>query len=50
MKATLSSDDEYEVLSAGAAIVSAAGGKVSLENIQSDFRVDAKFSNNSIEQ
>ena len=36
-------------VAAGAAIVVAAGGKVSLENIQSDFRVDAKFSNNTIE-
>lgn len=37
-------------VAAGAAIVGAAGGKVSLKNIQSDFRVDAKFSNNTIEQ
>jgi myo-inositol-1(or 4)-monophosphatase len=37
-------------VAAGAAIVRAAGGKVSLESIQSDFRVDAKFSNNTIEQ
>jgi myo-inositol-1(or 4)-monophosphatase len=37
-------------VAAGAAIVRAAGGKVSLENLQSDFRVDAKFSNNTIEQ
>jgi myo-inositol-1(or 4)-monophosphatase len=37
-------------VAAGAAIVSAAGGEASLENIQADFRVDAKFSNNTIEQ
>jgi len=37
-------------VAAGAAIVGAAGGKVSLENIQPDYRVDAKFSNNIIEQ
>jgi myo-inositol-1(or 4)-monophosphatase len=37
-------------VAAGAAIVKAAGGKVSLENIQADYRVDAKFSNNVIEQ
>ena len=37
-------------VAAGAAIVGAAGGKISLKNFQSDFRVDAKFSNNTIEQ
>jgi myo-inositol-1(or 4)-monophosphatase len=37
-------------IAAGAAIVIAAGGEASLENIQADFRVDAKFSNNTIEQ
>lgn len=37
-------------VAAGAAIVQAAGGKVSLENLQSDYRVDAKFSNQKIDQ
>ena len=37
-------------VAAGAAIVSAAGGRISLENIQADYRVDAKFSNYTIEQ
>ena len=37
-------------VAAGAAIVDAAGGKVSLKNLQSDYRIDAKFSNNKIEQ
>jgi myo-inositol-1(or 4)-monophosphatase len=32
-------------IAAGAAIVSAAGGVVSIENFQPDFRVDVKFSN-----
>ena len=35
-------------VAAGAAIVSAAGGKASITNFQSDYRVDAKFSNNLI--
>jgi len=37
-------------VAAGAAIVKCSWRKVSLENIQADFRVDAKFSNNTIEQ
>jgi myo-inositol-1(or 4)-monophosphatase len=37
-------------IAAGAAIVSAAGGIVSISNLQSDYRVDAKFSNNQIEE
>tara|TARA_Y100000022_G_scaffold191569_1_gene192836 strand:+ start:542 stop:1285 length:744 start_codon:yes stop_codon:yes gene_type:complete len=37
-------------VAAGAAIVIAAGGKVSITNLQSDYRVDAKFSNNQIEK
>ena len=36
-------------VAAGAAIVIAAGGQVSMTNLQSDYRVDAKFSNNQIE-
>jgi myo-inositol-1(or 4)-monophosphatase len=36
-------------IAAGAAIVNSAGGKVSITNLQSDYRVDAKFSNNQIE-
>jgi myo-inositol-1(or 4)-monophosphatase len=36
-------------IAAGAAIVKAAGGKVSIENFQSDYRVDAKFTNYNIE-
>ena len=35
-------------IAAGAAIVKAAGGKVSIQNLTSDFRVDAKFTNNNI--
>ena len=35
-------------IAAGAAIVSAAGGIVSIENFQSDFRVDVKFSNTEL--
>ena len=35
-------------IAAGAAIVSAAGGIASISNLQSDYRVDAKFSNNQI--
>ena len=37
-------------VAAGAAIVNSAGGKMSLKNLQSDFRVDAKFSNKKIEE
>ena len=37
-------------IAAGAAIVEAAGGKVSISNHQSDFRVDAYFTNNSLEK
>ena len=37
-------------VAAGAAIVNSAGGKVSLNNLQIDYRVDAKFSNQKIEQ
>jgi myo-inositol-1(or 4)-monophosphatase len=37
-------------VAAGAAIVSAAGGKASITNLQSDYRVDAQFSNNQIEE
>tara|TARA_B100001559_G_C16476504_1_gene611652 strand:+ start:1174 stop:1917 length:744 start_codon:yes stop_codon:yes gene_type:complete len=37
-------------IAAGAAIVSAAGGIASISNLQSDYRVDAKFSNNQIEE
>ena len=37
-------------VAAGAAIVNSAGGKASLNNLQSDYRVDAKFSNQKIEQ
>ncbi len=36
-------------VAAGAAIVNSAGGMVSIKNLQSDFRIDAKFSNNQIE-
>jgi len=35
-------------IAAGAAIVKAAGGKVSIQNLTSDFRVDAKLTNNNI--
>jgi myo-inositol-1(or 4)-monophosphatase len=35
-------------VAAGAAIVDAAGGKVSLQNLKADYRVDAFFSNNKI--
>ena len=35
-------------IAAGAAIVKAAGGKVLIQNLTSDFRVDAKFTNNNI--
>ena len=37
-------------IAAGAAIVIAAGGKISITNLQSDYRLDAKFSNNQIEE
>ena len=37
-------------VAAGAAIVEAAGGKASLKNLQLDYRVDAKFSNQKIDQ
>jgi myo-inositol-1(or 4)-monophosphatase len=36
-------------IAAGAAIVEAAGGKISISNLQSDYRVDARFSNKNIE-
>ena len=35
-------------IAAGASIVSSAGGKVSISNLQPDYRVDAMFSNNQI--
>jgi myo-inositol-1(or 4)-monophosphatase len=37
-------------IAAGAAIVEAAGGKVSISNYQPDFRVDAYFANNNLEK
>ncbi len=37
-------------IAAGSAIVSAAGGISSITNLQSDYRVNAKFSNNQIEE
>ena len=37
-------------IAAGAAIVNAAGGITLINNLQSDYRVDAKFSNNHIEE
>jgi len=37
-------------IAAGAAIVSAAGGIASIINLQPDYRVDAKFSNNQIKE
>ena len=37
-------------IAAGAAIVNAAGGLASITNIQADYRVNAKFTNNIIEQ
>ena len=37
-------------IAAGAAIVSAAGGIASIINLQPDYRVDAKFSNNKIKE
>ena len=36
-------------IAAGAAIVEAAGGKISINNLQPDFRVDASFTNKNIE-
>ncbi len=36
-------------IAAGAAIVNAAGGHTSITNIQTDYRVDAKFTNNKID-
>ena len=37
-------------IAAGAAIVEAAGGQISISNLQPDFRVDAKFTNKNIEK
>ena len=37
-------------ISAGAAIVEAAGGRVSISNLQPDFRVDANFTNKNLEK
>jgi len=37
-------------IAAGAAIVNAAGGIALINNLQSDYRVDAKFSNNHIKE
>ena len=37
-------------ISAGAAIVEAAGGRVSISNLQPDFRVDASFTNKNLEK
>ena len=37
-------------IAAGAAIVEAAGGRVSISNYQPDFRVDAYFANNNLEK
>ena len=37
-------------ISAGAAIVKAAGGRVSISNLQPDFRVDANFTNKNLEK
>ena len=37
-------------IAAGAAIVEAAGGKISISNYQSDFRVDANFTNKNLEK
>ena len=36
-------------IAAGAAIVEAAGGKISINNLQPDFRVDASFTNKNLE-
>jgi len=37
-------------IAAGAAIVNAAGGLTSIDNLQTDFRVDAKFTNYELGQ
>ena len=37
-------------IAAGAAIINAAGGIASINNLQPDYRVDAKFSNNQIKE
>ena len=37
-------------IAAGAAIVEAAGGKISISNLQPNFRVDANFTNKNIEK
>ena len=37
-------------IAAGAAIVEAAGGNISISNLQPDFRVDANFTNKNIEK
>ena len=37
-------------IAAGAAIVEAAGGKISISNLQPDFRVDANFTNQNLEK
>ena len=37
-------------IAAGAAIVEAAGGKISISNLQPDFRVDASFTNKNLEK
>ena len=37
-------------IAAGAAIVEAAGGRISISNFQPDFRVDANFTNKNIEK
>ena len=37
-------------IAAGAAIVEAAGGKISISNLQPDFRVDANFTNKNLEK
>lgn len=37
-------------IAAGAAIVEAAGGKISISNLEPDFRVDANFTNKNLEK
>ncbi|MDA7576189.1 inositol monophosphatase [Gammaproteobacteria bacterium] len=37
-------------IAAGAAIVEAAGGEISISNLQADFRVDANFTNKNLEK
>ena len=37
-------------IAAGAAIVEAAGGQISISNLQPDFRVDANFTNKNLEK